>query len=63
MKSISFINEIHHQLLINLNSGDRESVLHSLELLDSSMEIGQGESWFKLLGNRLILLILLTIIY
>lgn len=33
-----FISQIHHQLLINLNSGDRESVLHSLELLYSSME-------------------------
>jgi DNA-binding MarR family transcriptional regulator len=33
-----FINEIHHQLLMNLNSGDRTSILHSLELLHSSME-------------------------
>jgi DNA-binding MarR family transcriptional regulator len=33
-----FISEIHHQLLMNLNSGDRTSILHSLELLHSSME-------------------------
>jgi DNA-binding MarR family transcriptional regulator len=33
-----FINDIHHQLLTNLSSGDRKSVLHSLELLHSSME-------------------------
>ncbi len=25
-----FISEIHHQLLMNLNSGDRKSILHSL---------------------------------
>jgi DNA-binding MarR family transcriptional regulator len=33
-----FISKIHHQLLMNLNSGDRTSILHSLELLHSSME-------------------------
>lgn len=34
-----FIKEIHHQLLVNLKMGDREPVLHSLEILRSSMEI------------------------
>ena len=34
-----FTKEIHHQLLINLKSEDRKSVLHSLEILRSSMEI------------------------
>jgi DNA-binding MarR family transcriptional regulator len=35
----SFIKEIHHQLVVNLKIGDREPVLHSLEILRSSMEI------------------------
>jgi DNA-binding MarR family transcriptional regulator len=33
-----FISQIHHELLTNLDTGDRKSVLHSLELLYSSME-------------------------
>ena len=33
-----FIKDIHYQLLTNLNSGDRKSVLNSLELLRFSME-------------------------
>jgi DNA-binding MarR family transcriptional regulator len=35
----SFIKEIHHQLVVNLKIGDRKPVLHSLEILRSSMEI------------------------
>jgi DNA-binding MarR family transcriptional regulator len=35
----SFIKEIHHQLVVNLKTGDRKPVLHSLEILRSSMEI------------------------
>jgi DNA-binding MarR family transcriptional regulator len=35
----NFIDEIHQQLLINLKVGERKSVLHSLEILRSSMEI------------------------
>jgi DNA-binding MarR family transcriptional regulator len=34
-----FITEIHHQLLVNLKAGERKSILHSLEILRSSMEI------------------------
>jgi len=34
-----FITEIHQQLLSNLKIGERKSVLHSQEILRSSMEI------------------------
>jgi DNA-binding MarR family transcriptional regulator len=39
----NFIKEIHHQLLMNLKSKDRKSVLHSLELLRSSMKVIKAE--------------------
>ena len=34
-----FIKDIHYQLLTNLSSGNRKSILNSLELLRSSMEV------------------------
>jgi DNA-binding MarR family transcriptional regulator len=35
----NFIKEIHQQLITNLHPEDRKSVLHSLELLRSSMKV------------------------
>ncbi|OGP51130.1 MAG: hypothetical protein A2Y79_03305 [Deltaproteobacteria bacterium RBG_13_43_22] len=35
----NFIKEIHNELLMNLKPEDRKSVLHSLELLRSSMKV------------------------